>query len=270
MQEKLWVSRIFTLVNFKEDTRLNSRTTPHHCPPKYFTIFCLLLPRYIGPFSNISYNTKGTLSWLNKKHGNALETTAKTTLGLSNAQHVSRLAIKIATSARRTVLRGTGYVYVLFMSLHSASAIICVFPPNTMQATHKAQHPKKGNPLINFFAPKVVSEPDPVTGTFDPFPSFSYTGTLRPSYPLSKRRAVADSIQLPDYSITGVPASENTFRGRNKIDILDKEGQDAMRTVCRLGREVLDIAAAAVKPGVTTDYIDEIVHKACMERNVGI
>jgi hypothetical protein len=41
-----------------------------------------------------------------------------------------------------------------------------------------------------------------------------------------------------------------------------------MRKVCRLAREVLDIAAAAAKPGVTTDYIDEIVHKACMERDV--
>jgi methionyl aminopeptidase len=41
-----------------------------------------------------------------------------------------------------------------------------------------------------------------------------------------------------------------------------------MRKVCRLAREVLDIAAAAVKPGVTTDYLDEIVHKACLERDV--
>jgi methionyl aminopeptidase len=41
-----------------------------------------------------------------------------------------------------------------------------------------------------------------------------------------------------------------------------------MRKVCRYGREILDIAAAAVKPGVTTDYIDEIVHKATIERNV--
>lgn len=35
-----------------------------------------------------------------------------------------------------------------------------------------------------------------------------------------------------------------------------------------MAREVLDIAARAAKPGVTTDHIDEIVHKACMERNV--
>lgn len=43
-----------------------------------------------------------------------------------------------------------------------------------------------------------------------------------------------------------------------------------MRKVCRLAREVLDIAAAAAVPGVTTDYIDEVVHKACIERNVGL
>jgi methionyl aminopeptidase len=30
----------------------------------------------------------------------------------------------------------------------------------------------------------------------------------------------------------------------------------------------LDIAARALKPGVTTDYIDEVVHKACLERDV--
>jgi len=41
-----------------------------------------------------------------------------------------------------------------------------------------------------------------------------------------------------------------------------------MRKVCRLAREVLDIAARAAVPGVTTDYIDEIVHKACIERDV--
>jgi len=41
-----------------------------------------------------------------------------------------------------------------------------------------------------------------------------------------------------------------------------------MRKVCRYGREILDIAGRAAKPGVTTDYIDEIVHKATIERDV--
>lgn len=38
--------------------------------------------------------------------------------------------------------------------------------------------------------------------------------------------------------------------------------------MCRLAREVLDIAAREVKPGVTTDHIDKVVHDACMERDV--
>lgn len=116
-------------------------------------------------------------------------------------------------------------------------------------STHKALHKSKD------------------TGLFNPFPSFSFTGPLRPVYPLSPRREVPKSIQHPDYWKDGTPHSELTFRGRNKIDILDKTGQDAMRKVCRLAREVLDIAAAAAVPGVTTDYIDDIVHKACLERN---
>ena len=50
--------------------------------------------------------------------------------------------------------------------------------------------------------------------------------------------------------------------------MLNKQEQDAMRKVCGLAREVLDIAAREIKPGVTTDFIDEVVHKACIERDV--
>jgi methionyl aminopeptidase len=64
-----------------------------------------------------------------------------------------------------------------------------------------------------------------------------------------------------------VPVGELRLN-RAKIDILDKEAQEAMRTVCRLAREVLDITAAALKPGVTTDYLDEVCHKATVERDV--
>jgi methionyl aminopeptidase len=48
--------------------------------------------------------------------------------------------------------------------------------------------------------------------------------------------------------------------------VLNAKEIEGMRKVCRLAREVLDIAAAAIKPGITTDAIDEIVHKACLER----
>lgn len=100
----------------------------------------------------------------------------------------------------------------------------------------------------------------------DPFPTYPYTGSLRPSYPLSPRRTVPDSIPHPNYAEDADPKYK--FVGRNTIQILDKKAQDGMRKVCRLSREVLDIAAREVKPGVTTDHIDEVVHKACIERNV--
>ena len=47
-----------------------------------------------------------------------------------------------------------------------------------------------------------------------------------------------------------------------------KKGQICRFTVIvlnfiKFGREVLDIAAANVKPGVTADEIDRIVHEVC-------
>jgi methionine aminopeptidase len=39
-----------------------------------------------------------------------------------------------------------------------------------------------------------------------------------------------------------------------------------MRVVCRMGREILDLAALAVRPGVRCEEIDTLVHEACMER----
>lgn len=136
------------------------------------------------------------------------------------------------------------------------------------QTEHKAIHKTQSNFLSSLITPKVVSEPDPATGTYDPFPTFSFTGPLRPVYPLSPPRKVPASIPHPDYAETGYPKSERLFGGRNNIQILDKKQQAGMRKVCRLAREVLDVAARAVKPGVTTDYIDEVVHKACIERQV--
>lgn len=129
-------------------------------------------------------------------------------------------------------------------------------------------HKSKSNILRNIIPPKVVSEPDPLTGQYNPFPTFPYTGTVRPVYPLSERRKVPDRIAQPDYAKDGIPRSEQVFRSRSKITQLDAKEQEGMRKVCRLGREVLDLVAAEVKPGVTTDYLDEVCHNACLERDV--
>jgi methionyl aminopeptidase len=56
--------------------------------------------------------------------------------------------------------------------------------------------------------------------------------------------------------------------GRRNIAILNEKEQEGMRKVCRLAREVLDSAARELRPGITTDHIDEVVHKACLERDV--
>ncbi len=131
-------------------------------------------------------------------------------------------------------------------------------------------HKQENSIVHNIFPPKVVSKPDPETGYYNPFPTFPYTGPLRPVYPLSEKRKVPKSIPHPDYAADGIPRSELSIKRTTKIDLLDAKGQDAMRKVCRLAREVLDIAAAALRPGITTDEIDEIVHKACLERNVSL
>ncbi|KAI1844982.1 hypothetical protein JX266_008775 [Neoarthrinium moseri] len=104
------------------------------------------------------------------------------------------------------------------------------------------------------------------TGPYNPFPGFSFPGTIRPVYPLSARRTLPKSIKHPDWAETGIPKGEQRLH-RTKIDILDAKGQEAMRKVCRLAREVLDITAAEIRPGITTDYLDEICHNACVERD---
>jgi hypothetical protein len=94
------------------------------------------------------------------------------------------------------------------------------------------------------------------------------------------------------YSGRGTPISEIKYAGQPPR-ILSQIEQEKLRTVCRVGlflrsfrpsyhsylrvdkvftlpqlaREVLDIAASHVRPGVTTDAIDAIVHDAIIERN---
>ena len=122
--------------------------------------------------------------------------------------------------------------------------------------------------LSRLKAVKALSNSDLLAAFYNPFPKFDFTGSLRPVYPLSPKRTVPPHIQRPDYAEDGNPRSERKFLGRNNITILDKKQQDAMRKVCRLAREVLDIAAKEARAGVTTDYLDEVVHNACIERDV--
>ncbi|KAJ2355233.1 Methionine aminopeptidase 1, partial [Coemansia sp. RSA 2618] len=117
-------------------------------------------------------------------------------------------------------------------------------------AAHKAKH--------------TVSNPK---ATFDPFPSYAYTGTVRPVYPLTPQRAVPAEIARPDYAEhkDGMSMMERTY-GNAQMSTVSGTDEETMRRVCVLGREVLDIAARAIRVGVTTDEIDRVVHEATVER----
>lgn len=103
--------------------------------------------------------------------------------------------------------------------------------------------------------------------SIDLYPGFPYTGRLRP-FAQSPRRSIPEHIKLPDYAYTGIPVSEDTVKGTTTLSMLNSEEEiEKMRTVCRLSREVLNEAVAAVRPGITTDEIDAVVHEACIRRN---
>ena len=77
----------------------------------------------------------------------------------------------------------------------------------TFQSTHKQLHKSQNSMLSNIFPPSVVSLPD-AAGHYNPFPTYNFSGSLRPSYPLSQRRPVPDKIRHPDYASHGIPKSE--------------------------------------------------------------
>ena len=109
------------------------------------------------------------------------------------------------------------------------------------------------------------------THTHNPRPEFAnyvFTGSLRP-FKLSEKRIVPDHIQRPDYAadIFGVPYGEEKRGSKTVIVVHTPESIQQMRHTCKLAAEVLAVAGKFAKPGVTTDFIDRIVHEACVERN---
>jgi len=96
-----------------------------------------------------------------------------------------------------------------------------------------------------------------------------YTGDLRPHY-VAKQVKFPDTIQKTDYAEDpeGIPHSERDSRADRTIPELEGEELETMREACKLGREVLDIAATFMRVGVTTDEVDRVVQEACLERSI--
>ncbi|XP_043369901.1 methionine aminopeptidase 1 isoform X2 [Dermochelys coriacea] len=133
-------------------------------------------------------------------------------------------------------------------------------------ATHKLLHKKAKDEKTKREVSSWTVEDDINT---DPWAGYRYTGKLRPHYPLMPTRPVPSYIQRPDYADhpLGMSESEQALKGTSQIKILSCEDIEGMRLVCRLAREVLDVAAMMVKPGITTEEIDHAVHLACIARN---
>jgi len=97
-------------------------------------------------------------------------------------------------------------------------------------------------------------------------PGFAYTGPLRPHY-VTPMRDVPDHIEKPEYALTGTPVTEMKLKESTKIYINSKEEVEGIRVACRMGREILDIAGKMVRPGITTEEIDKVVHEETIKRN---
>ena len=54
---------------------------------------------------------------------------------------------------------------------------------------------------------------------------------------------------------------------QNVIEVKSAEEIAKLREVAVLARKTLDLGHSLVKPGVTTDYIDEVVHNFIVQNN---
>ncbi|KFM24263.1 Methionine aminopeptidase 1A [Auxenochlorella protothecoides] len=92
-------------------------------------------------------------------------------------------------------------------------------------------------------------------------PDFNWTGPLRP-WRISPMRSIPDSIPKPEWYSTGRADVEVSSRQQHTPIPRFGKAAEGIRAACTLGRKVLDLAHAAVAPGVTTDEIDRVVHEA--------
>lgn len=101
--------------------------------------------------------------------------------------------------------------------------------------------------------------------TYTP-PIFNYTGPLRPAY-ITPQQTVPSHINQPDYALTSVPSTELQLRGDRTIPLYNNNDIAGIREACRIGRIVLDAAHSIIRPGITTDDIDQIVYYTTIKHN---
>jgi len=101
------------------------------------------------------------------------------------------------------------------------------------------------------------------------FKNFRFSGPLRPAK-VTPYRPVPEHIPRPDYADHPQGQSISEIQDKttnNTIKVYTDKELEGVRNACRIGREVLDAAGAAVAVGVTCDELDRIVHEATVARN---
>eukprot|EP00559_Dactyliosolen_fragilissimus_P006616 CAMPEP_0184865262 /NCGR_PEP_ID=MMETSP0580-20130426/17462_1 /TAXON_ID=1118495 /ORGANISM="Dactyliosolen fragilissimus" /LENGTH=454 /DNA_ID=CAMNT_0027364379 /DNA_START=25 /DNA_END=1389 /DNA_ORIENTATION=+ len=95
--------------------------------------------------------------------------------------------------------------------------------------------------------------------------TFPYAGDIKPGKQSPQKTVMEKSVVKPDYSEDGIPKSMSNVLPWI-IEVKTPAQIEKMRAAGRVAREVLDIAGRAVKVGVTTDEIDNLVHAETIKR----
>jgi methionyl aminopeptidase len=73
-------------------------------------------------------------------------------------------------------------------------------------------------------------------------------------------KEVPAGIVRPDYVMGSLPVTSSAYQ------INSGESLDRLRVACRVAAEVLEAVGREVRPGVTTDFLDQVAHEAYVGR----
>jgi hypothetical protein len=91
---------------------------------------------------------------------------------------------------------------------------------------------------------------------------FPYAGEVRPGQQSPQHQVLDETIARPDYADTGIPDRTSKPLLPWIVEVKTAEKVEKMRASGKLARYILDLGGRQVKPGVTTDQIDKVVHDA--------
>ena len=88
---------------------------------------------------------------------------------------------------------------------------------------------------------------------------FPFAGDIRPGGQTAQKVVIDAAVVPPDYADDGTPKNARPLLPW-VIEVKTPEQIEKMRASGKLARHVLDMAGKSLKPGMTTDEIDQLVH----------